>query len=512
MSTQNFQSEAHCSTIETIDHVPAESEAPLSRPESPENFEPELEEENDGELYHRGPKAESVADYLYKFRDDSVKPRQFLGTDSEDGIEAILSERQGHSLHECIDGDDPLRPFIDFDLPREKFDKIEPKLTAKEIPDLLCRAFSRTCREIYPEWNSHTLTIASSSDKKKMSLHISTFGLKLKNIARVAVFTELVRNKLPVGLQSKEIVDNIANKNSFSLRMLNTPKVIEIKCNESGRGRASLIHNKKSYKHIRPKRALFPKDGTVFDFMLRPPHDEAEVKNSPILDILKEKTSIRDRKTLEKNKIDTGAIGSEIEYIEKLLEEYKIECFEVLYPSPTLPNVFPLNRIAESQCPLCNRDHTSDNAYVIRNKKTYYYYCHRADQETQTGTRKPSLKLTLNVSVLERENSLPSPEKIERPRISDPNDHFVWGDLIRMCTSKKNFTRNEVYNAIQATLACVVKDKRTWILKHRKLDGRLYFGMAPTLDFSKITINIVELGGEPIKLISLIDRIYMTAR
>ncbi len=57
MSTQNFQSEAHCSTIETIDHVPAESEAPLSRPESPENFEPELEEENNGELYHRGPKA-----------------------------------------------------------------------------------------------------------------------------------------------------------------------------------------------------------------------------------------------------------------------------------------------------------------------------------------------------------------------------------------------------------------------------------------------------------------------
>jgi len=149
-------------------------------------------------------------------RDDSVKTRRFVGTDSVDGIQDILSERQGHSLHECIDGDDPLRPFSDFDLPREKFDKIEPKLTAKEIPDLLCRAFSRTCREIYPEWNSHTLTIASSSDKKKMSLHISTFGLKLKNIARVAVFTELVRNKLPVGLQSKEIVDNIANKNSFS--------------------------------------------------------------------------------------------------------------------------------------------------------------------------------------------------------------------------------------------------------------------------------------------------------
>ena len=88
-------------------------------------LEPEVEEENNGAFYHRGSKAESVAEYMYKIRDDSVRPRQFLGTDTEDGIEAILSERQGHSLHEFIDGDDPLRPIIDFDLSRGKFDKIE---------------------------------------------------------------------------------------------------------------------------------------------------------------------------------------------------------------------------------------------------------------------------------------------------------------------------------------------------------------------------------------------------
>ncbi|CAG8681652.1 1533_t:CDS:1, partial [Ambispora gerdemannii] len=136
------------------------------------------------------------------------------------------------------------------------------------------------------------------------------------------------------------------------------------------------------------------------------------------------KTSIEDRKAPEKNKIDAGTIRSEVEYTEKLLEEYKIEDFEVLYSLPTLPNVFLLNHIAESQYSLCNREHTSDNAYVIRNKKTYYYYCHRADQDMATGTRKLSLKLTLKISILERENSLPPPEKIERPRISDLNDHF----------------------------------------------------------------------------------------
>ncbi|PKC58884.1 hypothetical protein RhiirA1_470289 [Rhizophagus irregularis] len=46
-----------------------------------------------------------------------VKPRHFLGADNEDEIEAILSEREGHSLHEIIDGNEPLRPVIDFDLP-----------------------------------------------------------------------------------------------------------------------------------------------------------------------------------------------------------------------------------------------------------------------------------------------------------------------------------------------------------------------------------------------------------
>ncbi|CAJ0645994.1 4492_t:CDS:2 [Entrophospora sp. SA101] len=143
-------------------------------------------------FFHRGHNAESVKEYNYKIRDDSVRPREFLGTDNEDGIESILEDRNGHSLHEYIDGDDPL-----------------------------------FCVEIYPDWDINTLTIASSSDSKKISLHISTFGLRLKNISKVAKFTELVQKKLPIGLQNKNIIDNIANKKSFSLRILGTPKFIE---------------------------------------------------------------------------------------------------------------------------------------------------------------------------------------------------------------------------------------------------------------------------------------------
>ena len=103
---------------------------------------------------------------MYKIRDNSVRPRQFLGTDSGDGIEAILIERTGHSLHEYIDGDNPLRPIIDFDLSRKKFDKIEFKLEPKEIQDLLCRN-KEVCLEIYPDWKSNTLTFLEVVIRKK---------------------------------------------------------------------------------------------------------------------------------------------------------------------------------------------------------------------------------------------------------------------------------------------------------------------------------------------------------
>ncbi len=89
------------------------------------------------------------------------------------------------------------------------------------------------------------MTIAESNNVKKISLHVSTFGMRLSNVAQVMMFTELVRKKLPEGLQEKDIIDNIANKRSFSLRIVRTPKFIE-----------------ETRKHVRVKKAINPKDGT----------------------------------------------------------------------------------------------------------------------------------------------------------------------------------------------------------------------------------------------------------
>ncbi|GET59872.1 highly derived D5-like helicase-primase [Rhizophagus irregularis DAOM 181602=DAOM 197198] len=319
-----------------------------------------------------------------------------------------------------------------------------------------------------------------------MSLHISTTGMRLPNIARVAIFTELVRKKLPVALQANSIIDNIANKSSFSLRMLGSPK-----------------YNEKTGEHVRVKKAIHPKDGSVFDFMIRPPNDESEVVKSSLLDIPEPKVQRFD---------DTNSETTEAEFelVEELLQEANIEGYSLSYPSENFPNKFPLSRISPSHCPICDREHDSDHGYIIRNKKSYSFFCYRANQNRQPESRKPSKKLTIGETALDREKKLPIPEKQGRPRISDPNDHFVWWDLISMCTSKKRFTRNEVYNTIQATIACVQKKSKTWILKHKKSDGGLYFDMGFKLDIGKLTINIVELGGEAIKLQSLIENAFNT--
>ncbi|CAG8575689.1 9399_t:CDS:2, partial [Scutellospora calospora] len=377
-----------------------------------------------------------------------VKPRQFLSTDSEDGIEAILIECQGYSLHKYISRDGPLRPIIDFDLSREKFDKIELKLLSKEIQDLLCHAFSRTCKEIYSEWDSHTLTIASSSDKKKISLYISTFGLHLKNIAKVAIFTELIRKKLP---------------------------------------------------HMRIKKAIFPKDSSVFDFMLCLPNDESPEVVSPLL-VISEPASTKIFNTCTET---TEDIKIELNLIAKLLEEFEIRGYELSSPCENFPNSFLLKQVTPAFCSLCYREygykdpHTSDNAHVIQNKKSYSFYCHHANNNREAGSRKPSIKLTIKEKTSEQEESLAVLEKLNQPRITDPNNHFVWGDLIDIYSSGEKYTHSKVYEAIQATIAYINREKKFWIFKVEDEDenSRLTFEFVPKLELANYEVNIVEFGG-----------------
>jgi len=77
-----------------------------------------------------------------------------------------------------------------------------------------------------------------------------------------------------------------------------------------------------------------------------------------------------------------------------------------------------------------------------------------------------------------------------------------------MCASNKKFSRGEVYEAIQATVACVDDGSETWLFKVEHPEDGLYFNMKSKLSLAKYEINIIELGGELVKLSSLIQRAF----
>ncbi|GES89802.1 hypothetical protein GLOIN_2v1632452 [Rhizophagus clarus] len=111
---------------------------------------------NASALYYQGYRASDIDASLYKIRDDSVKPRHFLGADNADEIEAILTEHEGHSLHEIIDD---------------------------------------TCLEIFPEWDKETMSIAKSSEEKKISLHVLTFAVAFLNEKYKKKVSEEIRQR-----------------------------------------------------------------------------------------------------------------------------------------------------------------------------------------------------------------------------------------------------------------------------------------------------------------------------
>ncbi len=175
-----------------------------------------------------------------------------------------------------------------------------------------------------------------------MSYHISTFDMRLPNIARVTVFTKLVHEKLLTALQKNSIIDNIANKRSFSLRIL-----------------GSLKYNEKTEEHICLKKAVYPKNGTIFDFIIRLPNDESEIAESILLDILE----LEVKKYNDTNSEKTTQ--AKFDFVKSLLRNSSIEGYTLSFPSNNTPHLFPLSRNSPSYCPLCGQKHTSENGYIL---------------------------------------------------------------------------------------------------------------------------------------------------
>ncbi|PKB98666.1 hypothetical protein RhiirA5_383759 [Rhizophagus irregularis] len=130
--------------------------------------------------------------------------------------------------------------------------------------------------------------------------------------------------------------------------------------------------------------------------MIRPRNDESEIINNSSLLAVPEMESVKYANI--SNKTTTEA---EFELVKTLLKEAGIEGYSLSYPSKNFPNKFPLLRISSSHCPICDREHDSDHGYIIQNKKSYSFFYYWANNDRESGSRKPSKKLTISKMVLD---------------------------------------------------------------------------------------------------------------
>src|SRR5690242_13280424 len=106
-------------------------------------------------------------------------------------------------------------------------------------------------------------------------------------------------------------------------------------------------YNEKTEEHIQVKKAIHPKDGTIFDFMISLANNESEIAKSFLLIVLKTEME----RCPNINNVITDA---ELKLVEGLLQESNIEGYSFLYPSENFPDKFSLSPLSPSHCPICD--------------------------------------------------------------------------------------------------------------------------------------------------------------
>ncbi|CAG8615110.1 3654_t:CDS:2, partial [Scutellospora calospora] len=100
-------------------------------------------------------------------------------------------------------------------------------------------------------------------------------------------------------------------------------------------------YNEKTKEHVRMKKAIHSKEGTIFDFIICLPNNESEIAKSPLLIVLE----LEIRRYLSINNVITN---TEFELVEELLQEASIKRYSLSYLSENFPNKFPLSHISSS--------------------------------------------------------------------------------------------------------------------------------------------------------------------
>src|SRR3954453_13127451 len=100
--------------------------------------------------------------------------------------------------------------------------------------------------------------------------------------------------------------------------------------------------------------------------MLCPFNDESKVIESPLL-VLPENAQTVQFQNFD-NEI-SEASQTKFELVERLLKDNNIKGYNLSYSMNSVSDIFLLICIFLSYCPLCKREYSSENAYIVQNKK-----------------------------------------------------------------------------------------------------------------------------------------------
>ena len=173
---------------------------------------------------------------LYNAYDrDEVEDKLVIKIDQDDrapkfSVADDISEVYGlPGIHECINGQKPLRAVIDIDASQEDMETTGVK--AQEVFFRICLSFIRALYRILNcDWKDilNGLVIATSSDPSKCSYHILYAPALLIDHCELKAFTELVYTI--TGKKFGMFIDRELLSQNFNLQLIGLAKKGHMKC------------------------------------------------------------------------------------------------------------------------------------------------------------------------------------------------------------------------------------------------------------------------------------------
>jgi len=110
-------------------------------------------------------------------------------------------------------------------------------------------------------------------------------------------------------------------------------------------------YDEKTDKYIYIKKAIYSKDGIIFNFIIYLPNDDSRVINNPFLAISEPKVK---RYLKRNNNISSKTTQIEFDFVESLLRDNYIEGYTLLFSSDNISDLFLLTYNFPLYYPLCD--------------------------------------------------------------------------------------------------------------------------------------------------------------